>query len=116
MVAFNFKKQFSADVEAGRKVQTIRQRMRAKPGDALQLYTGMRSPSCRKLRDAICLVVDSVTITPSGPFFGHPELWPKDKNVFAESDGFATYADMYQWFCDTYGEEIFNGYITRWAI
>lgn len=114
MVAFNFKKQFADEVESGRKMQTIRQKRRAKSGDKLQLYTGMRSPSCRKLRDAVCVAVDNVSITPDGPFFGQPGWWPKDKNVFAERDGFQTYADMYAWFFDTYDEEIFNGYVIMW--
>lgn len=119
MVAFNFKKQFSGDVESGKKLQTIREKARAKAGDKLQLYTGMRSPSCRKLRDAICIAVDSVSITPDAPFFGQPGWWPKDKNVFAERDGFQTYADMYAFFQNEYGfgEDgyIFNGYVTMWS-
>jgi hypothetical protein len=120
MVAYNFKKQFADDVESGKKLQTIRQKCRAKQGDKLQLYTGMRSPGCRKLRDAYCVAVDAVSITPDGPFFGQPGWWPKDKNVFAERDGFQTYADMYQWFKTEYDLDddddfIFNGYVTMWS-
>lgn len=115
MVAFNFKKQFVDDVESGRKLQTIRRRARAAAGDKVQLYTGMRTATCRKLRDAVCIGVDSVSITPTGPFFGQPGWWPKDKDVFAQRDGFKSYAKMYQWFVDTYQKEIFNGYVTLFS-
>jgi hypothetical protein len=115
MVAFNFKKQFAADVESGKKLQTIRPTKRVEAGDKLQLYTGMRSPSCRKLRDAVCVAVDNVSITPEAPFFGQPGWWPKDKNIFAERDGFKNYADMYEWFLLEYGEDIFNGYVIMWT-
>jgi hypothetical protein len=115
MVAFNFQMKFAEEVASGRKLQTIRAKARAKAGDKLQLYTGMRSPGCRKLRDAVCIGVDSVSITPSGPFFGQPGWWPKDKNLFAERDGFKSYVDMYDWFFQTYGEEIFNGYVIMFS-
>ncbi len=120
MVAFNFKKQFADDVKSGKKLQTIRQKARAKSGDKLQLYTGMRSPSCRKLLDAKCLAVDSVSITRSGPFFGKPGWWPSDKNEFAQRDGFINYTEMYAWFKAEYDFEddpdfIFNGYVTMWS-
>jgi len=111
MVAFNFQKKFADAVENGNKLQTIRQKKRAKAGDAVQLYTCQRTQNSRKLRDAVCVAVDSVSITPNGPFFGQPGWWPKDKHVFAERDGFKDYAEMYQWFFDTYQEEIFNGYV-----
>lgn len=114
MVAFNFKKRFAPDVESGKKFQTIREKARCKVGDKIQLYTGMRSSGCRKLRDAICIAVDNISITPDGPFFGQPGWWPKDKNVFAERDGFSNYGEMYEWFSHTYNEEIFNGYVIMW--
>jgi len=52
MVAYNFKKQFAPLVESWEKRQTIRangKRRHARPGDALQLYTGQRTKHCRKL-------------------------------------------------------------------
>lgn len=118
MVAINFKKIYAPKVESGSKTQTIRRKARAKPGDKLQLYTGMRTKGCRKLMDAVCCAVDSVSITQEAPFFGQPGWWPKDKNVFAKRDGFQTYADMYEFFKETYGfgEDgyIFNGYVIMW--
>jgi hypothetical protein len=43
MVAFNFATEFAGPVERREKKQTIRQTRRAKPGDAIQLYTGQRT-------------------------------------------------------------------------
>jgi hypothetical protein len=115
MVAYNFKAQFAPDVESGRKLQTIRAKARCKAGDALQLYTGMRTKGCRKLRDAVCVAVDTVSITPEGLFFGNPGWWPKDKDLFAERDGFGSYDEMYDWFCSDHDEEVFNGYVIMWS-
>ena len=66
MVAFSFKAQFADLVASGKKTQTIRQTARAKPGDRLQLYTGMRTKKCRKLvdPDPVCTLVDYVGIRP----------------------------------------------------
>lgn len=115
MVAFTFKKRFADKVESGEKLQTIREKARAKAGDKLQLYTGMRTKSCRKLRDAVCCAVDSICITPEGPVFGQPGWWPKDKDLFAKRDGFPCYDAMYDFFCSEYGEEVFNGFIIMWS-
>lgn len=65
MVAYNFSERFAGPVERGEKRQTIRKPRvngHAKVGDSLQLYTGMRTASCRKLRDAVCHDVCSVLI------------------------------------------------------
>lgn len=59
MSAFNFCAQFVPAIEAGLKCQTIRAKRvdgrNPKPGDALQLYTGMRTTKCRKIKaDPVC--------------------------------------------------------------
>lgn len=114
MVAFNFKACFAGDVESGKKTQTIRANKRCKAGDILQLYTGQRTKSCRKLGDAVCIAVDSISITPGGLKFGNPGWWPKDPDVFAERDGFTSYDDMYDFFCSDHEQEVFNGYVIMW--
>lgn len=118
MVAINFQKKFAPEVESGKKLMTIRRTARIKKGDKLQLYTGQRTVSCRKLRDAICIAVDSVNLTPAGPFFGNPGWWPKDKHEFAAMDGFKSYGDMLEFFHHQYGYEVdygeFKGYIIMW--
>ena len=66
MVAFNFKAQFADAVERGVKRQTIRAIRKdgrvPHIGSALQLYTGMRTKNCRKLKDAVCTNVWPITI------------------------------------------------------
>jgi hypothetical protein len=62
MVAFNFKKDQAEKVESGKKCATIRPTRRAKPGDTLQLYTGLRTKKTRLLKVARCTEVRKVTV------------------------------------------------------
>lgn len=66
MAAYNFKKEFAAAVESGRKKQTIRadrkDGRRPKPGEILALYTGMRTKACRLLLRAPCKTVCTIEI------------------------------------------------------
>ena len=63
MVAYSFNKQFIEPIRLGIKTQTIRahgKRRHAQMGDALQLYSGMRTAHCvRIIEDTVC--------TESGP-------------------------------------------------
>lgn len=123
MVAINFSPQFADPVETGTKRQTIRAKARCKPGDRLQLYTGMRTKTCRKLMDAICTRVRPVAINPTGieidgkPLFAgnalRGELGDRD-NDFAEKDGFKGFMDMADWFLETYGQLPFHGFLIEW--
>ena len=119
MVAYNFHAQFADTVASGEKCQTIRaprkDNRHAKRGDKLQLYTGMRTKSCRKLRDAVChdscvvrLEYDKAwTFEPQELFIGN------DLERFAQSDGFACWSDMRDWFNETHGLP-FIGQMIRW--
>lgn len=63
MVAYSFKRVFAPAVEARIKTQTIRghRRRHARPGEPMQLYTGMRTRHCRKLiPDPVCSKIDEV--------------------------------------------------------
>lgn len=117
MVAFNFQAQFAPLVEARIKLQTIRRDARAKPGDALQLYTGQRTKACRKLvtPDPPCTRVDYVGIRPDGLTFGIAANWPDRADDFAKMDGFKDYEDMLSWFAATYGSPYFQGVVHSWA-
>jgi hypothetical protein len=59
MVAYSFMKRFAELIDADMKPHTIRDdnhnNRHAKTGDELQLYTGMRTKQCRKLRDTECI-------------------------------------------------------------
>src|SRR5262245_56745992 len=105
MVAFSFKEQFAESVASRVKRQTIRQSKRAKRGDKIQLYTGMRTKKCRKLvdKDPTCVLVDYVGIRPDYLTLGNTALHPGDADDFARRDGFKDYDDMVKWFSETYG-------------
>lgn len=120
MVAYNFKAQFADDVESGKKRQTIRLQRRARVGDALQLYTGMRTKKCRKLRDAVCTAVHEITVERVG-YYAHfvavqldGELLPADlAREVAIADGFENLSAFADFFAEQYGLP-FHGYLTRW--
>lgn len=106
MVAYNFQSQFAELVETGKKCQTIRPKARCKPGDKLQLYTGMRTKACRKLRDAICTHVFPITM----PLRDNPLI----TDAFAQVDGFKDSKEMQAWFFKRYGQAIFSGFLIKW--
>lgn len=66
MVAYSFMARFADSVESGRKLHTVRDDnhngRHAKQGSELQLYTGMRTKSCRKLRDVTCRSIHPIDI------------------------------------------------------
>lgn len=117
MVAFNFKSQFADAVESGSKRSTIRARKRARPGDALQLYTGQRTKKCRKLRDAVCAAVDEISIDVHGQFVAirlNGDLLPKERaRAIAIADGFDGASAFAQFFDDNYGLP-FCGWLHSW--
>lgn len=117
MVAFNFQGRFADLVAAGEKRQTIRSKGRAKIGDRLQLFTGQRTPDCRKLVDPDPIVerVTYCALRRSGITLGSVEGFPRDQDEFARADGFKDYADMLDWFEETYGPGEFVGVLTRWS-
>lgn len=104
MVALNFKKQFAGDIETRKKRRTLRKSCRAKPGDKLQLYTGMRSKSCRKLtEDATCTKVSIVLIYNHFLMINGIEMPDKARTKFAQLDGFESVTAFVQFFDDLYG-------------
>ena len=118
MVAYNFKAQFADDVASGKKRQTIRAPRKdgrcAKPGDRLQLYTGMRSKSCRKLvePDPVCKWVNGIIIEQPGIRYtdGSECMTP---DVVARRDGFRDWPEMRDWFQKVHGLP-FHGFLIRW--
>lgn len=117
MVAFSFRAQFADLVASGVKCQTIRKTKRAKKGDRIQLYTGMRTKVCRKLvdHDPVCVLVDYVGIRPEYLTLGNTNLHEGNADDFARRDGFKDYDDMVKWFSETYGSPYFQGYVHVWA-
>lgn len=115
MVAYNFQQRFAAAVERGEKTQTIRakgKRRHARPGDKLQLYTGMRTKACRKLRDAVCHDACSILIDRDRVVTFQPQEF-LDRDQVARLDGFASWGDMRDWFEAVHGLP-FSGVMIRW--
>ena len=120
MPLFNFQKQFAADVESGKKRQTIRSRRKIRPqvGQTAYLYTGARTKACRKLgEDTITDVID-LWITSRGVLFDtapilHDSLSIEALDEFAKKDGFADWKTMCDWFEKTHGLP-FEGDLIKW--
>ncbi len=93
-----FQDRFAELVRTGEKIQTIRKKARCKPGDDLSLrrWTGKPYRSKQEtLRNAVCAGVEAVRVT-EGPT-------SKDKELFAQADGFESLAEMQDWFRKTHG-------------
>jgi hypothetical protein len=134
MVAINFTV-FQDKILSGEKRQTIRKAARCKPGDRLQLYTGMRTKQCRKLGDAVCMDVVGIGLSRSHLEFhehGSVEI-PSERMIardiarpvklfdvdnimpheFAQIDGFSNLDDMLNFFDRNYGLP-FEGVVITW--
>lgn len=135
MVAYSFHKRFAAPILLGlepgpllpgMKRQTIRadRKRHARPGEELQLYTGMRTKSCSLLGRAICRRVDPIAL-----FFGdHPRVLitgdmevcgARGLDVFAVRDGFGDWEDLEAYWRDGFGGEVqaelrYDGRLIRW--
>jgi hypothetical protein len=117
---FNFKRQFADDVEAGRKLQTVR-KTRAdnrvpRPGDTVKLYTGLRTRAARRLGASVvvdCFPVHMDLAEPPTIVSNGVRLNPGEASAFARLDGFENAAAMFAWFRQTHGED-FEGFCVRW--
>lgn len=118
MVAYNFQARFAPAVESGKKTQTIRADRKyghAKAGDKIQLYTGMRSPKCRKLidPDPTCILSIKCSIFEFGFILdGSP---CETVGTFAQEDGFHSFVEMKDWFRGTHGLP-FHGQLIKWKV
>jgi len=122
MVAYNFKKEFVEAVETGKKTQTIRalrkgRSRHASPGEALQLYTGMRTNNCKKLLpDPVCFNVQAIMIT-KDPFvcvvLDKYLLSDKTIEEMAIADGFKSVEAFAAFFDETHGLP-FEGVLISW--
>ena len=135
MVAYSFNEQFVDAITGGTKRQTVRGYRRRNPriGEKLQLYTGLRRRSCRKLieKDPICTRIDEIEIEISPEkaakiasivINGIP-LSQKEIGDFARADGFkngplgwtAVHA-MGSFFKKYHGFGTFNGVVIHWCL
>ena len=97
-------------VESGMKKQTIRRtRKDIYKGKALQLFTGQRTKSCRKLVefDPVCKKKEPIAIYERGGsvyiVLNGKLLSCKQESELARADGFACRADFIEFFEKGYG-------------
>lgn len=137
MVAYNFREHFAPLIASGTKRQTIREigaRRHARPGDALQLYTGMRTRNCRKIladdpkcRGAYAIQLELSQRIPKTTAYTRTPVFVIDRitidleqlagkrlEAFARADGFDTLADMADFWGRTHGHGIFVGVLITW--
>jgi uncharacterized protein YqfB (UPF0267 family) len=128
VVAYNFNSAFVEDVAAGRKRQTVRRHRKrhVRPGEFIQLFTGMRTRHCRKLTeiDPVCLRVDEIEIDvavrgiAAMRINGIP-LSKEDQDAFARADGFGGFAfplqTMGHWWRRIHGGGTFRGVVIIWS-
>lgn len=110
------------------KRQTIRRRGKrrhARPGETLQLYTGMRTKKCQLIGRARCTDVRDIHIAFRKARRGARD-WvkisgeekiddPSGLNKFAHADGFFDWMELRQfWRLHHKGVEDFDGVIIRW--
>jgi hypothetical protein len=125
MVAYSFQPRFIEPIRQGIKTQTIRahgRRRHARPGELVQLYSGMRTAHCQRiLPDVPCLEVMPIEIAfAQGEIArirvdGLPCL---NLDAFAIRDGFTDAVDMWAFWRDHHPEAMgpgFFGVVIEWA-
>lgn len=130
MVAYSFQERFIEPIRSGAKRQTIRaigKRRHAVKHDRIQLYTGMRTPTCRKIvePDPICTGNYSVELHVfqcEDAFVirrivldGVEQIATSDRRLFARRDGFDSLEEMADFFGRSYGQGIFRGVLITWS-
>lgn len=123
MVAYSFKARFGPLIQSGAKTQTVRadRKRHARAGETMQLYTGMRTRSCKLLATATCLKVSPIRFR----FGQHPSIdlhgkmatnWSGGLDHFARLDGFADWDDLAAfWAREHSGLEAFEGVLIQWT-
>jgi hypothetical protein len=123
MVAYSFKSRFADAIVSGRKRITVRaNRLRhVKPGEAIQLYVGMRTKQCRKLLspDPICLHVFPIVISVGetcimGIKVNDWRYSSAESEAFAKADGFENLKDMHGFWVVEHGLGNFEGVVITW--
>jgi hypothetical protein len=115
MGLYNFQERFVAPILAGAKRQTIRANRKHPdaPGDTLHLYTGLRHKGARLLARVHCTWTAQIQIDRDGLIaIDGVDLTRAEYRVLAERDGFASYAEMMEFWK---GRLPFEGQILGWG-
>lgn len=121
MVAYSFKARFIQPILDGSKGGTIRakgRRRHAKPSEALQLYTGMRTRQCALILRTMCGDVAAITMV----WRARPELIIAGEKLaaekfdgFARFDGFTDFDDLAAFWRENHPDiETFEGQWIKW--
>jgi len=128
MVAYSFQPRFVDPIRTLAKRQTMRnwRRRHARPGETVQLYTGLRTQRCRLIGTATCTRVSVVALD----FVENVIVFVENVGVvgvsyidmtdaldwFARADGFADWDDLRGWFADTHDAvEKWSGVLIEWS-
>lgn len=123
MVAYSFKPRFEGLIRGGQKRQTIRadRARHARPGEAVQLYVGMRTKACRKIMpDPTCTWTAPIRLwIPNG--FEPAEIVEAGRKKcvtpdFAIADGFGGVEDFTRFWFGSHGPGLFQGMIVAWSL
>jgi hypothetical protein len=123
MVAYSYKLRFADPMLDGIKDGTIRaprqgKSRHARPGDAIQNYTGMRTQHCRLILKSVCVATFDVVLRwrPIVEVIIGDEKLPLGQfDVFARRDGFGDFDDMERFWAEVHpGIRRFVGELIRW--
>lgn len=142
MVSYSFKERFADPVRCGLgiikpnpdrglfpKRQTVRavgKKRHARPGELVQLYTGLRTKNARLIGTAVCsrtapIIIDFVWHTSRredihlGVLIDGTLLMEKEALDFVRSDGFRTIQDFIDFWGENHGiDKLFEGIIIYW--
>ncbi|RWR14236.1 ASCH domain-containing protein [Paenirhodobacter populi] len=122
MVAYSFQRRFAPPIAALTKRQTIRadRRRHARPGEMLQLFTGMRTRHCVKIiADPRCTSVEPVILRMDDDHrIAEVEIAGEpidDVDGFAIRDGFESLSDMSGFWVMSHGPmALFRGVLILW--
>ena len=125
MVAYSFKKEFGPPIQSGQKTGTIRgpRKRHAREGEAMQLFTGMRTKHCAKIiPDPVCKMVMPISIDVGGLTIrevivgqSHWMLHRNGADLFAQRDGFADIDEMHTFWLREHGLGHFRGFWICWV-
>jgi len=118
MPAYNFQPRFVDAIKSGFKRSTIRATRLdgrvPRPGQELQLYTGMRTKNCQRLRLVKCARVSKLTISVALAIRLNGRLLNGvEEEHLVKQDGFTSTEDFFLWFKEYHGFP-FQGHVVEW--
>lgn len=120
MVAYSFKAWLRQPILDGTKGGTIRndRKRHARPGEELQLYTGMRTRTCQLIARKICIACDPIRLNLARGRVSLPALdlvLACDLDTFARFDGFDDWTALCNfWRAEHDAIREFSGQNIRW--